>query len=157
LREAIAAACSQLPPRVDGSARGASGLQPPFPEAFEREVEALHQEVGLDVPDFLVHRLLLDVGGYVEQRMAKQLGDDFRAHVRAARQRLAAAGCPVPAVEARALYGWIREVTAGCIERPAQRPVTWTDRLDRILTHRLWGTLLFLIVMFLVFQSIFTW
>src|SRR5262249_59116770 len=72
------------------------------------------------------------------------------------RQRLQEAGCPVPAVEARSRYGWIRERIAGCVQRPAQRPVTWTDRIDRVLTHRLWGTLVFLVVMFLVFQSIFT-
>src|SRR5262249_19806870 len=52
---------------------------------------------------------------------------------------------------------WIREKTAGCVERPAQRPVTWTDRIDRVLTHRLWGTLCFAALMFLVFQAIFTW
>src|SRR5262249_62432390 len=69
----------------------------------------------------------------------------------------AAAGCPGPAVEARARYGWIREVTAGCVRRPAERPVTWTDRLDRVLTHKVWGTLVFLALMFVVFQAIFTW
>src|SRR5262249_40662398 len=74
-----------------------------------------------------------------------------------ARERLAEAGCSVPAVEARSRYAWIRQVAAGCVERPARRPVTWTDRLDRILTHRVWGTLVFLLVMFVVFQSIFTW
>src|SRR5262249_19037080 len=42
-------------------------------------------------------------------------------------------------------------------QRPAQRPVTWTDRLDRILTHKVWGTLIFLGLMFVVFQAIFTW
>jgi ferrous iron transport protein B len=62
----------------------------------------------------------------------------------------------MPAVEARTRYGWIREVTAGCIERPQKRPITWTDRLDRVLTHKFWGTLLFLVLMFLVFQAIFT-
>src|SRR5205807_9583112 len=45
--------------------------------------------------------------------------------------------------------------TSGCVQRPARRPVTWTDRLDRLLTHRLWGTLIFLVLMFLVFESIF--
>ncbi len=33
--------------------------------------------------------------------------------------------------------------------------VTWTDRLDRILTHRIWGTLIFLALMFGVFQAIY--
>jgi ferrous iron transport protein B len=37
------------------------------------------------------------------------------------------------------------------------RPITWTDRIDRVLTHRVWGTLIFLAVMFLVFQSIYFW
>jgi ferrous iron transport protein B len=60
-------------------------------------------------------------------------------------------------VEPRTRYAWIRQATAGCIQRPAKRVVTWTDRLDRLLTHRVWGTGIFLLLMFLVFQSIFTW
>jgi ferrous iron transport protein B len=63
----------------------------------------------------------------------------------------------VPEVEARVRYGWIRQAVAGCIQRPATKPTTWTDRLDRIFTHKVWGTLFFLLVMFVVFQSIFTW
>ncbi len=130
---------------------------PPFPEAFEREVASLQAAVGEDMPPFLVRRLLLDVGGYTEQRLAARLGEGIKEQVRQARERLREAGCPVPAVEARTRYGWLREVTAGCVQRPAQRPVTWTDRLDRVLTHKVWGTLVFLALMFVVFQAIFTW
>jgi ferrous iron transport protein B len=129
----------------------------PFPEAFDREVSALHLALDGDVPLFLVRRLLLDVGGHTEQRLVDQFGEHVRGLASAARERLAAAGCTVPSVEAKARYGWIRQITAGCVERPKVRPVTWTDRLDRILTHRLWGTIVFLVVMFVVFQSIFTW
>ena len=32
-----------------------------------------------------------------------------------------------------------------------------TDRIDRILLHKFWGLLIFIFIMFLVFQSIFTW
>jgi len=147
----------------DAIAEAACGLalsrkRPPlFPEAFEREIEQLRQALGADVPEYLVRRLVLDVGGWTEQRLVGQLGESVRQQVQGVRERLAQAGCPVPAVEARARYGWIREVTAGCIERPAERPVTWTDRIDRVLTHKLWGTLIFLAIMFLVFQAIFTW
>jgi ferrous iron transport protein B len=141
-----------LPVPVPGSSPG-----PPFPPAFEREVAALQAVVGEEVPTFLVRRLLLDVGGYTEQRLTARLGEGIKEQVRQARQRLREAGCPVPAVEARARYGWLREVTAGCVQRPDQRPVTWTDRLDRVLTHKVWGTLVFLALMFVVFQAIFTW
>jgi ferrous iron transport protein B len=129
----------------------------PFPNAFEREIENLHQAMSAEVPVFLVRRLLLDVGGYTEQRLLEHYGDRIGGQVQAARQRLAAAGCPVPAVEARTRYRWIREALTGCVVRPEQRPVSWTDRLDRVFTHRIWGTLLFLVLMFVVFQSIFTW
>jgi ferrous iron transport protein B len=126
-----------------------------FPDAFEREVGQLHDHIGGGVPPFLVRRLLLDVGGYTEKRLAEH-HDDLPDDVRAARQRLSEAGCPVPAVEARARYGWIRQATAGCVGRPAVRPVTWTEGIDRVLTHRVWGTLIFLALMFGVFQAIFT-
>jgi ferrous iron transport protein B len=130
---------------------------PSFPEAFEREVGALRETVGADTPNFLVRRLLLDVGGYTEKRLVNRLGPDGAATLKAARGRMAAAGCPTPGVEARTRYSWIREATAGCVQRPAKRFVTWTDRIDKVLTHKVWGTLVFLALMFLVFQSIFTW
>jgi ferrous iron transport protein B len=157
LRQAIAQATEASAP----------AKSPAFPEAFERETAALSHALGEDVPSFLVRRLLLDVGGYTEKRLAEQARGqqsrngaqavDLESRVKEARQRLVEAGCPVPVIEAKTRYGWIREVTAGCIHRPAERPVTWTDRLDRILTHKLWGTVLFLVLMFVVFQSIFTW
>ena len=35
--------------------------------------------------------------------------------------------------------------------------MTTSDRLDHVLTHRFWGTLIFLAVMLVVFQSVFVW
>ncbi|HEV3144048.1 MAG TPA: ferrous iron transport protein B, partial [Gemmataceae bacterium] len=145
LQEAVvAAAGSGEPPR-----------KPQFPEAFEKEVASLHESLPGFSP-FLVRRLLLDVGGYTERSLTQNNGHNLSDHLRGARNRLHEAGCPVPAVEARTRFRWIKETTAGCLQRPIQRPVTWTDRLDRILTHRVWGTLVFLLVMFLIFQAIFT-
>jgi ferrous iron transport protein B len=135
----------------------AAANRPTFPEPFEQEVEKLQAILGPDVEPFLIRRLLLDIGGSVERRLTEQFGPGVAERAAAARQRLAAAGCPVPLVEARTRYAWIKAITAECVARPAVRPVTWTDRLDRLLTHRVWGTLVFLGVMFLVFQSIFTW
>jgi ferrous iron transport protein B len=154
LREAIHRVASE-----NGSSFSplATRHSPLFPDVFERAVKQLHQELGENVPEYLVRRLVLDVGGWTEQRLVSQLGEGVRQKVQEVRQRLQQAGCPVPAVEARARYGWIREVTAGCIQRPAQRAITWTDRIDRVLTHKVWGSLIFLALMFLVFQAIFTW
>src|SRR5262245_11882202 len=130
---------------------------PPFPAAFEAEARSLDEALGGAVPALLVRRLLLDVGGYTELRLGERYGDELRRQVVAARERLASADCAVPAVEAQVRYDWVRERVAGCLERPAKRPDSWTDRIDRIVTHRVWGTLIFAALMFIVFQAIFTW
>src|SRR5262249_28715798 len=144
LKEAVAVAAEQGPPE----------RRPAFPEAFEREVASLSQ--ALDTEPFLARRVLLDVDGYAQKRFIESHGQTLLAKLADVRSRLSEAGCAVPAVEARTRYAWIREVVAGCVERPAVRPRTWTDRLDKILTHRVWGTLVFLLLMFIVFQAIFT-
>ncbi len=133
----------------------AQGLS--FPEAFEKEVAKLKETLGPDVPLYLVRRLLLDVGGQTERFLTKRVGIDLSLAIQEARRRLQEAGCPIPGVEARIRYAWIRHATSSCVRRPAQRPINWTDRLDRVLTHKVWGTLIFLLVMFLVFESIFFW
>jgi ferrous iron transport protein B len=141
--------------------RRAIGSEPPqntvpFPDVFEKAAADLADIVGPVVPPYLLRRLLLDVGGFTERHLTETYGHELAEQIQAARQKLAAAGCSVPAAEAKARYGWIRRVTADCVRRPSQRPLTWTDRFDHVLTHRIWGTLIFLALMFLVFQSIFT-
>jgi ferrous iron transport protein B len=165
LKEAISAAVFRGSPEngagtghsilsTQNSLPGAAHNPLQFPENFECEAAQLRDHIGGHIAPFLVRRLLLDVGGYTEKRFTR-MHDDLSHDVQVARQRLAEAGCPVPAVEARARYGWIRQATAGCIQRPDARPVTWTDRLDKVLTHRIWGTLVFLVLMFCVFEAIF--
>ncbi len=137
---------------TEAHARGAT-----FPPAFDAAAEDLRKELSDELPPFLVRRLLIDVGGYVEQWLAGLHGPRLTAKLAGARDKLAAAGHAVPGVEARARFAWVRAAVAAAVTRPAVRPVTWTDRIDAVLTHRLWGTLVFLLVMFLMFQSIFLW
>jgi ferrous iron transport protein B len=147
LKEAVARVVDELAP-VPG---------PEFPEALEREAKILGEALGEGAEPFLLRRLLFDIGGYTERAMTARHGNQVGTLVRDARARLAADGCKVPEDEARARYSWIRRATDGCVQRPERRLVTWTDRLDRVLTHRIAGSLIFLVLMFLVFESIFTW
>ncbi len=136
-----------------------AGIEPPrgpaFPVEFEKEVAALQAELGSAIPSVLVRRLLLDVGGYVEQWLVGTHGDGLKTQLAEARARLAAAGCAVPGVEARTRFGWVRHAVAAAVTKPTVRPVTWTDRIDTVLTHRVWGTLVFFALMFGVFQALF--
>ena len=130
----------------------------PFPPAFAEEVELLSSLVtdrhGQPWPRYLVERLLLDTSGYLEHQAHSKLNGELGERIAASRGRLAAAGYPVPMVEAVTRYDWVAQF--GQRRRtPAECPRTWTDRLDRILTHRVWGSVVFAVLMLLMFSSIF--
>lgn len=136
-------------------------IRVPFPEVFQQQVTSLEREANrgrpTPLPRYLVARLLLDVGGYLEQAQPPLVDASLLPSVQAARQRLAQAGHPAPAVETLARYEWVAGVLEGAVSRPDKPPLTFSDRLDAVLTHKLWGTLVFAVVMALVFQSIFAW
>lgn len=167
LEEALAQAIAQ------GNAAAAAS---PFPQSFQDEVAALEERIASGelpvstrrplatssttsnggLPRFLTERILLDSGGYLEQWIGGRDGSAWGSYLTAARQRLGAAGCPVPAVEAIVRYGWVQTTLDGVMRRPAQRPLTLSDRIDRVLTHRWLGTLVFALLMVIVFQAVFT-
>ena len=62
--------------------------------------------------------------------------------------------------ETMARYSQLTEIVDNCLhEVPAeeQEVNTWTDKLDKIFLHRFWGYFIFLGILFIVFQAIFTW
>jgi ferrous iron transport protein B len=62
---------------------------------------------------------------------------------------------PAAAREAIGRYALIERLLEGVVSRePVARPLP-EDRIDRLLTHKLWGTLFFAAVMLLLFSSIF--
>ncbi len=109
------------------------------------------------LPRLLVQRLLLDTSGYLQRMVLPDSDGRFEEEIRAARRRLAALGYEVPGVETAARYQWVQGVLEGVTQRPVQYKTTLTDRVDRVLTHRLWGTIIFAVVMLALFQSVFVW
>jgi ferrous iron transport protein B len=143
--------------------RGPRTAPSPFPEAFEREVAELETS-GLGaasdappLPRCLVRRLLLDSSGYLQKALLPAANGALRRHLTQARARLAKAGCGVPGIETTVRYGWARDALEGAVSEPKQYHLTTTDRIDRILTHRLWGLSLFALLMLVVFQAVFVW
>jgi len=135
-----------------------SGITPmplALPAVLEAESGALLPQLGAGASLFQARRLILDVNGATERWFVAKLGDDLVSWLVDIRARLAVAGCPVPAVEAKTRFARIREVVAKSVTKPKVRPANRTDRIDRVLTHRVWGSLFFFAVLFLVFVSIF--
>lgn len=135
----------------------------PMPARFEEEVTGLEsclvEALGEQRPlaRYLVRRLLLDSSGYLEGLLLPKANGRVREALADARRRLSAACCPVPAVETAARHDWARNVLDGVVTQPAEYRHTFTDRIDRVLTNRLWGTLVLAAVMVVVFQAVFVW
>ncbi|MBV8488329.1 MAG: 50S ribosome-binding GTPase, partial [Planctomycetaceae bacterium] len=140
----------------------------PFPQPFRDEVARLENLLSSTFsnngqsgwPRYLVERLLLDSGGYIEQHLpTDDKTNTIIEELQSARARLTAHGCPVPGIETMARYAWVAHAVQGVVTHPDEHAPgpTWGDRFDSLLTHGLWGTLFLALVMLLLFSAVFNW
>lgn len=131
-----------------------------FPENFQQAradiSQIIQDKTGQQIPEYLVERLLLDINGETEREVLS--GDEGIAEIlREKREELKQDGCPIPAIEPRVRYGWARKMLEGVIQQP-EKPVEHRgNSLDRWLTHRVIGPVVFAAIMLLMFQAIYTW
>ncbi|MDB6015710.1 MAG: ferrous iron transporter FeoB, partial [Pedosphaera sp.] len=76
--------------------------------------------------------------------------------VNAARLRLEAAGIDWRSVPIEARYARVTAIHQVVVEETLSNTETFSDKVDRILTHKIWGTLFFIAIMAVMFQSIFS-
>jgi ferrous iron transport protein B len=129
-------------------------LPPEIHSAAVRLNKTVERETGETWPLFLIERSLLDTSGYLDH-VWDITSEETRRELVQARAELTAGAMPLNHAEAIARYGWIGKQLGGVVTRAAERPVTWSDRLDRVLTHRVWGLLAFLLMMVGLFSTIF--
>ncbi|MCU0788152.1 MAG: ferrous iron transport protein B [Verrucomicrobia bacterium] len=80
----------------------------------------------------------------------------IRDAVAAARERLEAAGQDWRGKPIELRYASVSRIQASVTRETAVDGETLSDRLDRVITHKVWGTIIFAAIMLLIFQSIFT-
>jgi ferrous iron transport protein B len=74
-----------------------------------------------------------------------------------ARQRLEAGGIDWRSIGIEARYDRVTRIYAATTTEVSVVQETFSDRLDKVLTHKFWGMLIFVSVMAVMFQSIFTY
>lgn len=103
-----------------------------------------------------IERALIDEGGLVLERLRAAAGAEVAERLSEARAALGFASESLAAADARCRYEWINRILAQA-ETRSDRLRGWSDRVDRLVSHPLLGTALFLGVMALVFQAVFSW
>ncbi len=58
--------------------------------------------------------------------------------------------------EVRARFARVDAILAKAVRKSA-RPLLWSERLDRVVVHPVWGSLILLTLLTLIFQAIFAW
>ncbi|MBI1373186.1 MAG: ferrous iron transport protein B [Phycisphaera sp.] len=117
--------------------------------------EPLKQLANRSVMDVERRRLLFDVESSLADELAIDT-DQWTEPIEAARQIIRHGGYDPAHVETTVRYQWIDGVLANLIETPetSQRP--FSESIDDLLTHRVFGVLIFGAIMYVVFQSIYT-
>jgi ferrous iron transport protein B len=85
---------------------------------------------------------------------------ETRHLLRHTREELAEAEIDFAAQAIESRYAWIARVCAAAMHRamaPRHDPLSFNEKVDRIVLHPVLGYMLFFIVMAIIFQSIFTW
>jgi ferrous iron transport protein B len=131
-----------------------------LPEAVERETEEL---VGLLSGNRNVsrpqafHEAVSLLTAESERDMAGDFAPEILSHVMRDHRKLDFLGIDRKSVFVESRYAWIRGAFSRVTRIRAGARATWSDRIDAVATHPLWGGLLFFALMALLFQAVFTW
>lgn len=98
-------------------------------------------------------RAAVDRPGFATQEYAAHGGDP--ALLKTVRDELAAAEPQAAAVEVQARYRWVNGLLNEVLERRLTGGQTWSDRLDRVLTHRVLGAVALLAMLYALFWTIY--
>lgn len=132
-------------------------LMPSVAAAVDRLGEVLAAEApGLDGATRFSEALRALGNDALLEARREALPGFYRA-VLAEREALDARKTPYRQAEAIGRYGWLSPLVGEVVHREADGEQTLSDRIDAVVTHRVFGIVIFLSVLLLMFQAIFTW
>ncbi len=159
IAELTAAIVSALDGAEENVATGAELISPELASGVDRlrrEWSEGGEAFGERLHDFEILRALVDRGGAAERRVAEAGGSANLERLEAARAALEGERS-LALVESTARYAWIERQLDGCVRSEKRTRPGLSERIDRWLTHRVFGLAIFAAIMIVLFQSIFTW
>ena len=125
-----------------------------LPDQLQRATAELQAAVSGPLSPVEALRALVDEDGYAEGRLLAAAGDGIADRLRGLRTVCADS---LSELESNARYAWIDGLLSQAIDQPSRLEGRRSDRADRVLAHRLFGTAIFVLVNVLVFEAIYTW
>jgi ferrous iron transport protein B len=82
---------------------------------------------------------------------------ELLAHVRKDYEKLEFMGIDRHSVVVESRYQWIQSICANAVAQASRTGMSVSDKIDHIVTHKVWGIVIFLGVMAMMFQTVFSW
>jgi len=155
LREQIVSAARS------GNGRGSTRVFCNLPAAFEKELTAVAARLGEGSGNRRASARAEALLILADEKFARNGETAYppaaREAVLAARRRLEEAGLDWRSAPIEARYECIAAINQSVLEGETGLPrETFSDRLDRIVTHKVWGLMIFIGIMAVMFLTIFT-
>ncbi len=83
--------------------------------------------------------------------------EPLHASVQAARQGIKTEGLSWSMLETELRYKWVDEICREVVIEASSQRATFSEKIDKLLTHRIAGPAIFLMIFAFIFQSIFAW
>ncbi len=147
-----------------------NGSVAPSPNARQWNVPAIVESEQKELTGLLMkHHRLSENAAYFEshillssstngENLAQQYSEEILSHVRNDHSAIEAHGIDRFSIFVESRYRWIKSVCAASVRfRPRSEELSFSDKIDRVVTHRVWGFVIFFALMTVIFQTIFTW
>lgn len=129
----------------------------PVKEALGQLRTKLVEEKGEALNEGELMRLLFDKNSAVRSRLKTPLVA-VEAIVKSARENLRSGGFNPDAAESLLRFRFLNPLLLDIIERQANlKKRSKSEGIDQLLLHRFWGLAVFVGMMYIVFQSVYTW
>jgi ferrous iron transport protein B len=129
-----------------------------LPEGISEKLSDLAELIARNRPQSAVCPEAEALLALTDERASESIAasEEIRSAILQARGVLETAGIDWKSAAIEGRYAYISEVQDRVVTETSTLTETFSDKLDRILTHRIWGMLIFVGIMALMFQSIFT-
>lgn len=124
-------------------------------ESLEHIRTSMPAEMAASLTQAELIRLLFDEDSAIADRIRWFPAQRIH-HIGFARQHLRERGFDPSSAEAMIRYGHLARLTENIVTRPSQPRATTSESIDAVLTHRVWGLIVFVAMMYGVFWCIYT-
>lgn len=136
-------------------------MRPRWPDPVRKAIQTLHEELvdqrGEALREGELQRLLFDRNSAVKERLKTPSAEHGRI-IETVRDQLYKDGFQPDAAESTLRFRFLNPLLGDVLERQAaMKRRSKSESIDQLLLHKFWGLLVFVGMMYVVFQSVYTW